>query len=85
MRCPKCNLDNDTVYDSRSSYDNRGVWRRRRCKGCGERWTTEELPGVLIDSLINLASTYLGIDDAMKSASSDSREVLAQLFKLRDT
>ncbi len=43
MRCPRCQRRAE-VYDSRPS-DGR-VWRRRKCTGCGFRFTTWEM-GVL--------------------------------------
>jgi transcriptional repressor NrdR len=42
MRCPKCNILEDKVIDSRSSRDGGTIRRRRECTGCGHRFTTRE-------------------------------------------
>ena len=38
--CPVCSSVRTHVTDSRPTRDI--IWRRRRCKACGQRWTTEE-------------------------------------------
>lgn len=43
MRCPYCQQDNDKVLDT--THDSQGgVRRRRKCKACGNRFTTVERP-----------------------------------------
>lgn len=41
IRCPKCGSPESLVYDSRKM-KNFSVMRRRECKACGFRFTTEE-------------------------------------------
>lgn len=43
MNCPKCKENNDKVFDSRPCMKVEGIWRRRECLSCGERWTTYEV------------------------------------------
>jgi len=42
MKCSKCG-GMSSVYLHRHM-DSGSVYRRRRCKECGEKWTTIELP-----------------------------------------
>ena len=45
MLCPACRSDEINVTDSRSRemHGKGGIYRRRRCAVCGERWSTFEL------------------------------------------
>lgn len=42
MRCPRCQVDNDRVIDTRSSEDGSAIRRRRECLACKHRFTTFE-------------------------------------------
>lgn len=42
MRCPKCQIDEDKVIDSRVARDGSAIRRRRECLPCGHRFTTYE-------------------------------------------
>lgn len=42
MKCPFCQCQQGVVLDSRETPDNEAVRRRRRCEGCGRRFTTYE-------------------------------------------
>lgn len=42
MRCPRCNVDDDKVVDSRAADDGSAIRRRRQCLACGWRFTTYE-------------------------------------------
>ncbi len=42
MRCPFCQIDNDSVRDSRAVEDGRAIRRRRYCHNCRRRFTTFE-------------------------------------------
>lgn len=42
MKCPKCQIDDDKVLDSRSARDGAAIRRRRECLKCGYRFTTYE-------------------------------------------
>ena len=52
MRCPRCDVDDDKVIDSRAADDGSAIRRRRQCLGCGFRFTTyerfEEVPIVVV-------------------------------------
>ena len=42
MKCPKCNIEEDKVIDSRPCKDGAVVRRRRECLSCNYRFTTYE-------------------------------------------
>lgn len=42
MKCPKCQVDEDKVLDSRTARDGAAIRRRRECQKCGYRFTTYE-------------------------------------------
>ena len=42
MRCPSCSHEQSTVVDSRSKEESAAIYRRRKCKYCGSRFTTHE-------------------------------------------
>lgn len=42
MNCPFCNSENITVTNSRVTYKNKQVWRRRKCDSCHGIFTTYE-------------------------------------------
>ena len=42
LKCPFCFYDESKVVDSRSTYDNTTIRRRRECSSCGRRYTTYE-------------------------------------------
>lgn len=42
MRCPFCGHEDTQVKDSRPSEDSASIRRRRRCQGCGAKFTTFE-------------------------------------------
>ena len=48
MRCPRCGCEESKVVDSRPSENNDAIRRRRECTGCGFRFTTYEMPIVVV-------------------------------------
>lgn len=42
MKCPFCEGNEDRVIDSRPTYDDKAIRRRRECTSCGRRFTTFE-------------------------------------------
>ena len=47
MKCPKCEIKDTSVLDSRTIQDDRVIRRRRECAGCGNRFTTfERIEGI---------------------------------------
>jgi transcriptional repressor NrdR len=44
MKCPFCRETTTEVYNSRRTRFATQIWRRRRCKHCGESFTTYEAP-----------------------------------------
>ncbi len=42
MRCPYCHKADSQVLDTREAPESDGIRRRRRCNGCGQRFTTYE-------------------------------------------
>jgi transcriptional regulator NrdR family protein len=43
MKCIYCKKGTTEVVNSRPNYDQKGVWRRRKCKHCSEVFTTSEV------------------------------------------
>lgn len=54
VTCPNCKSNQTDVVDSRPFPDH--VNRRRRCLGCGHRFSTIEIEKVQHESLINRAN-----------------------------
>ena len=54
MRCPKCEVDDTKVIDSREASEGTAIRRRRSCTACQHRFTTyerlEEVPLVVCKS-----------------------------------
>jgi len=54
MRCPKCEVDDTKVIDSREASEGTAIRRRRSCTACQHRFTTyerlEEVPFVVLKS-----------------------------------
>ncbi len=54
MRCPKCEVDDTKVIDSREASEGTAIRRRRSCSACQHRFTTyerlEEVPLVVLKS-----------------------------------
>ena len=42
MRCPRCQVDDDHVIDSRPAHEGTAIRRRRECNECNHRFTTYE-------------------------------------------
>ena len=43
MKCPFCGCEESKVIDSRPTYENERIRRRRECVQCGKRFTTYEV------------------------------------------
>src|SRR4051812_5090176 len=43
MKCPYCRSETTEVYNSRPTRFGSQIWRRRRCLGCHESFTTYEM------------------------------------------
>ena len=71
MTCPRCHAPDSRVVDSRDSHY--GIRRRRRCDGCGFRWTTYErsdaplLAEEELRKLRDALTTVLALMDQRKS------------------
>lgn len=52
MHCPFCNFEDTKVTDSRLAGEGRQVRRRRECLSCGERFTTFELPELVMPYVV---------------------------------
>lgn len=54
MRCPRCQVDDTKVIDSREAEEGTAIRRRRSCVACGHRFTTyerlDEVPLVVVKS-----------------------------------
>lgn len=61
MKCPNCNYDGVEVIDSRPAHSR--IVRRRKCKTCGHKYTTWEVPA---DELAELRKRASALDDLRK-------------------
>jgi transcriptional repressor NrdR len=52
MHCPFCNFEDTKVTDSRRAGEGRQVRRRRECLKCGERFTTFEMPELVMPYVV---------------------------------
>lgn len=52
MYCPFCNATETKVTDSRLMADGQQIRRRRECLTCGERFTTHELPELILPKIV---------------------------------
>ena len=52
MHCPFCNFEDTKVIDSRLAGEGRQVRRRRECLSCGERFTTFEMPELVMPYVV---------------------------------
>ena len=52
MHCPFCNFEDTKVTDSRLAGEGRQVRRRRECLSCGERFTTFEMPELVMPYVV---------------------------------
>jgi transcriptional repressor NrdR len=50
--CPFCNFEDTKVIDSRLAGEGRQVRRRRECLSCGERFTTFEMPELVMPYVV---------------------------------
>jgi transcriptional repressor NrdR len=76
VSCDKCGAETEVV-DSRGNEKGRYIIRRRRCTGCGERFSTYEVS----------AQTYLrfaAVDDALDYLERAGDNVLSALNAIRD-
>lgn len=56
IRCPECRFGDNDVTDSRPAY----YWirRRRRCRSCGHRWTTAEVPYEMVQGVADASKIF---------------------------
>jgi transcriptional repressor NrdR len=52
VHCPFCNFEDTKVIDSRLAGEGRQVRRRRECLSCGERFTTFEMPELVMPYVV---------------------------------
>ena len=52
MHCPKCQAPDTKVVDSRMNPEGNAIRRRRKCEGCGERFTTYEKSEIVIPMVV---------------------------------
>jgi len=63
MHCPFCNFQDTKVIDSRLVTDGGQVRRRRECIECGERFTTFEIPELVMPKVIKGDGSRQPFDD----------------------
>ena len=63
MYCPFCRADDTKVVDTRLAYDGNEVRRRRECLKCNERFTTYEVPELLMPKVIKRDGRRVPFDE----------------------
>jgi len=63
MFCPFCNADDTKVVDSRLVANGGQVRRRRECVACSERFTTFEMPELVMPRVIKTDGTRQPFDE----------------------
>ena len=63
MRCPFCNNSETKVIDSRLASEGRQVRRRRECLSCSERFTSFEVPTLVMPNIIKRDATREPFDE----------------------
>lgn len=74
MNCQKCGGKGDVVDSRPQGAD---TWRRRRCRGCGERWTTVESANpsdaviqAVVADLVDAVKLIVDAQDTLKQVKS---------------
>ncbi|MDA0225221.1 MAG: transcriptional regulator NrdR [Proteobacteria bacterium] len=62
MRCPFCSHEDTQVVDTRSNPESNVIRRRRRCPGCGKRFTTYEKVELRMPRLVKKDGTRTDYD-----------------------
>jgi transcriptional regulator NrdR family protein len=68
MKCPKCLTEGVEVVDTRNAYTR--TVRRRKCKTCGHKYTTWEMPE---SELSELRKRSAALDDLRKIILGDKK------------
>lgn len=84
MKCPNCRKEVEStlgaVIDSRPVKNSDAIRRRRKCLGCGARWTTyetireQQLPEPTIDELLRRA--HLALFAIKRKATADQNQAV---------
>ena len=90
MNCPKCQkhissiTNGDQVIETRHRVDGNSIRRRRRCSGCGFRFTTREYTVKALQSTLDLKKTILNnqLVDKVQFALEDIQTLTANLMEL---
>lgn len=64
MHCPYCQYADTRVVDSRLAGDGDQVRRRRQCPSCGERFTTHEVPDLVMPKVVKADGRREPFDEA---------------------
>lgn len=92
MRCPFCRSEDTSVVDSRLAEEGDSVRRRRRCGGCGARYTTIERVQLRLPLVIKSdgkrepfqeAKLRGGIGRALEKRPVDSEAIEAALHRIQ--
>ena len=60
--CPECKADSEVSETRERPY---GIRRRRKCKACGHRWSTVEIPVEELDKVSNASLDAEEVRDAL--------------------
>jgi len=69
MRCPFCQSEDTQVVDTRSNPEANTIRRRRKCQGCGKRFTTYERVDLKMPRLVKKDGSRTDFDREKLTAS----------------
>ncbi len=94
MHCPFCNTADTKVIDSRLVAAGGQIRRRRECVNCGERYTTYELPELVMPYVVKTNGTREpfneeklrgGLQRALEKRPVDAEQVEAAITRIKQT
>jgi transcriptional repressor NrdR len=92
MHCPFCNTADTKVIDSRLVAAGEQIRRRRECVTCGERYTTYELPELVMPYVVKTNGTREpfneeklrgGLQRALEKRPVDSEQVESAITRIK--
>lgn len=92
MHCPFCNTADTKVIDSRLVAAGGQIRRRRECVNCGERYTTYELPELVMPYVVKTNGTREpfneeklrgGLQRALEKRPVDAEQVEAAITRIK--
>ncbi|MBT5330679.1 MAG: transcriptional regulator NrdR [Porticoccaceae bacterium] len=94
MHCPFCNTEDTKVIDSRLVAAGGQIRRRRECVNCGERYTTYEMPELVMPYVVKTDGTREpfneeklrgGLQRALEKRPVDSEQVESAITRIKQS